>query len=62
MKSEWRVTANLIGGEMKYGAYRLRDVNEIDHSGNRETSDRWFNDREIAEDVVRIMNEAEEDS
>jgi len=61
MKSEWMVTANPVGGEMLYGVYRLRDVNEIDHSGNRESLGRWFDDRELAEDVARIMNEEESD-
>ena len=39
MKSEWRVTCNYIGGERFYGVYRLRDLDEIDHSGNREYVD-----------------------
>ena len=49
MKSEWRVTVNMIGSEKKYGVYRLRDVDEVDHSGNREDIGRWFDEREIAQ-------------
>lgn len=60
MKSEWRVTANPIGGQMMYGVYRLRDKDALDHSGNRESLGRWFDDRALAEDVARIMNEEEQ--
>ena len=51
MKSEWRVTCNDIGGELFYGVYRLRDLNEIDHSGNRE----YVDDR-ILRALERIMH------
>lgn len=36
MKSEWRVSSNIINGRKMYIAYRLRDENGVDHSGNRE--------------------------
>ena len=61
MKSEWRVTANPVGGEMRYGVYRLRDKDALDHSGNRESLGRWFDDRKLAEDMARIMNEEDEE-
>lgn len=61
MKSKWRVTSNIIDSEKRYGIYRLRDKDAVDHSGNREELDRWFDDRELAEDVCRIMNEEEND-
>lgn len=65
MKSEWRVTTNYIatdeGRVPMYGVYRLRDVDATDHSGNREMAGRWYEDRELAEDVCRIMNEERED-
>lgn len=51
MKSEWRVTCNYIGGERFYGVYRLRDLDEIDHSGNRE----YVDDR-IMRAFERIMH------
>lgn len=63
MKSEWRVTTNHFvsdeGRVPMYGIYRLRDVNAVDHSGNREELGRWFEDKELAEDVCRVMNEEE---
>lgn len=61
MKSEWRVTTNYVatdeGRVPMYGVYRLLDVNGIDHSGNRETLGRLFEERELAEDIARIKNE-----
>ena len=60
MKSEWRVTSNIIGGEKRYGIYRLRDKDAVDHSGNREELDRWFCERELAQAYVDAMNENEE--
>jgi|LSQX01.3.fsa_nt_gb hypothetical protein len=36
MKGKWMVTSNIIGGHKKYAIYRLLDVSEADHSGNRE--------------------------
>ena len=57
MKSEWRVTTNIIGGVKKYGVYRIRDTNEVDHSGNREELDRWFDERELAQIYADSMNE-----
>lgn len=65
MKSEWRVTTNYIatdeGRVPVYGVYRLRDADSVDHSGNREMTGRWYEERELAEDMARIMNEDEED-
>lgn len=60
MKSEWRVTLNIIGGEKKWGVYRLRDKDAIDHSGNREELGRWFDDEAIAQVYADVMNEEEE--
>ena len=63
MKSEWRVTTNYIatdeGREPMYGVYRLRDVDEVDHSGNRESLDRWFDERELAQVYADTMNAEE---
>lgn len=39
MKSEWRVTCNDVCRGPVYNVYRLRDLDEIDHSGNREYVD-----------------------
>lgn len=55
--SEWRVSSNPIAGRMFYGVYRLRDVDEIDHSGNRETRGGWYETREEAERLAETLNE-----
>ena len=60
MKSEWRVTSNLINGQKLYGVYRLLDMDEVDHSGNREHLDVWVADRCIAEKLAERYNMKEE--
>ncbi len=62
MKSEWRVTSNSINGEKVYGAYRLKDINAVDHSGNRENARGYFKDRETAVKVAEEMNKIEEET
>ncbi|UZD42774.1 hypothetical protein [Selenomonas sputigena] len=56
MKSEWRVTSNLIAGERCYSCYRLKNVEAVDHSGNREELGRWFGTKEAAQVVADEMN------
>ena len=55
MKSEWRVTCNYICGGLVYNVYRLRDLDEIDHSGNRE----YVDDR-IMRAIERMMQRKDE--
>ncbi len=57
MKSEWRVTTNIIDGETFYGVCRLLDVNETDHSGNREMAGGYTCYREAAQVVADALNE-----
>jgi hypothetical protein len=59
--SEWKVTSNLIGGEKVYAAYRIRDINEVDHSGNREYAGGWTNNREAAQIVAEQLNHCNKD-
>lgn len=56
MKSEWRVTSNIINGETKFGVYRLLDTKETDHSGNREYQSLWTADRKVAEGLAGTLN------
>ena len=56
MKSEWRVTSNIINGETKFGVYRLLDTKETDHSGNREHQSLWTADRKVAEGLAGTLN------
>lgn len=60
IKSEWRVSSNSINGETMYIAYRLLDVNEVDHSGNREHHGGYVFGKAQAERAAKLLNEREE--
>lgn len=57
--SEWRVSSNPIAGKIFYGVYRIRDINEVDHSGNRETRGGWYETRAEAEKLAATLNAEE---
>ena len=57
MKSEWKVTSNLINGQTMYGVYRLLDTKGIDHSGNREMYGNYTTDRKWAEKQASKLNQ-----
>ena len=59
MKSNWRVTSNVINGKTMFGVYRLLDTKETDHSGNREHQHLWTADRRVAEGLAETLNQAE---
>ncbi len=56
MKSEWRVTSNIIGGVKMYAVYRLRNVDGIDQSGNREYYGNYMEDRNTAKELAESLN------
>lgn len=55
--SEWRVTSNPVGGKMWYAVYRIRDIEEVDHSGNRQYYGGYIEDKSEAEELARWLNE-----
>lgn len=55
--SEWRVSSYQIAGRTFYVVYRVRDINDIDHSGNRETRGGWYYTRGEAERFAEKLNE-----
>ena len=55
--SEWRVSSNPIAGRTFYGVYRVRDINDIDHIGNRETCGCWYYTMGEAERFAEMLNE-----
>jgi len=57
MKSKWKVTSNPINGETRYGVYRLRNIDEVDHSGNREMVGGYTIYKEAAQNIADILNE-----
>lgn len=56
LHSEWRVTSNYIGGEKMYSVYRLIDISETDHSGNREFAGGWVVHKQAAIDLAAELN------
>ena len=56
MKSEWRVSSNIINGEKKYIVYRIRDIHEVDHSGNREYAGEYVSDKNTALELADSLN------
>ncbi len=59
MAGKWKVTSQYIGDKKMYAAYRLVDVNEIDHSGNREYAGGYVENREAVQVVVDQLNKEE---
>lgn len=57
-QSEWRVSTNPVAGKTFYGVYRTRDLNAVDHSGNRETCG-YYETREEAEKLAAALNAEE---
>lgn len=55
--SEWRVSSYQSAGSTFYVVYRVRDINDIDHSGNRETCGCWYYTRGEAERFAENLNE-----
>jgi len=53
---KWRVSANPIGGVNMHAVYRIRDLSEVDHSGNREYATGWMPDKQEAQKIADRMN------
>lgn len=58
MKGKWMVTMQYIGGEKIYQVFRLKDVNGVDHSGNREYQKSMFNLEMSAQYLADRLNDA----
>lgn len=59
MKSEWRVSCNPVCGTTMYIAYRLRDINKVDHSGNREYAGEYTEDKNTVQTLANKLNAKE---
>lgn len=57
MMSKWQVSSQYINGEKIFQVYRRRDVNEVDHAGNREYFDGTFDNKAAAQAVADKLNE-----
>lgn len=56
MKSEWKVTSNLINGQTMYGVYRIINPKDVDYSGNREMYGSYTIDKSVAEGQAAKLN------
>lgn len=56
MKSQWKITSNYIGDKKQYAVYRTLDTTKPDHSGNREVTSGYTEDRQEAEALAERMN------
>lgn len=59
MDNKWQVTSNIIADKPMYAVYRLKDVNGIDHSGNREFAGGYTEYEDAAQLVADELNKAE---
>ena len=57
-KSEWKVSTNVIGAVKVYQVYRVRNVDAVDHSGNREY-DKTYKNKSDAEKRALELNASE---
>ena len=60
MKSKWFVSSNPVAGVMMYQAQRKKDENAVDSSENRETSGKWYTDKEEAQAIADKLNAKEQ--
>lgn len=54
--SPWRVSTNPVAGKKFYQVYRIIDVDQIEHSGNRETRGGLYESRQDAEKLAALLN------
>lgn len=59
MSRPWKVTSNWIDNRQLYGVYRIIDVAELDHSGNREFYGGYVATREEAATIAEELNAKE---
>lgn len=57
--SKWMVSCNYFNGERHYQVYRLINVHDVDHSGNREYRDVVFSEKASAQAYADYLNEEE---
>lgn len=53
---KWKVTSNQIGDKLMYAVVRIKDINELDHSGNREYATGFMDDKQEAQKIADQMN------
>ncbi len=56
MVGEWSVASQVINGEKVFQVYRLRNVNGVDHDGNREYCGGLFSNKAAAQEFADELN------
>lgn len=57
VKSKWKVSSNPIrNARTIYQVFRIKDVNQVHHSGNREEYGKSFADKSEAEALAEKLN------
>ena len=59
MKGKWEVMNNPMMNPTPYTVFRLRDTNEVMHSGNIETVGEFYEKRNFAEALAEKLNKEE---
>lgn len=54
---KWTVTSNFINGQYMYAVCRIKNPNEIVHSGNLEFATGYIESKEEAERIAKNLNE-----
>ena len=57
--SEWKISTNIMAEKKFYQVYRIIDINETDHSGNRETRGGYYERLKDAKALARRLNTEE---
>ena len=58
-KSRWKVQCNVVGGRYLYIPYRVRNLNEVIHSGNIEHYGEYTEDQAEAQAICDRLNNKE---
>jgi len=61
MKGKWKIESNRINEKTMYRVYRLKDTAAVDHSGNREYEGGYVNNRGGAEELIKLLEQAEKE-
>lgn len=59
MKSAWKISSQYLCGRKVYQVYRIKDVNAVDHSGNREYAGKLTDDEAAALALAEKLNKEE---
>ena len=58
--SKWKVSSNPVAGKIMYQVHRIKDANEVDHSGNREYAGELVEDKAEAQALAARLNKEEQ--